>query len=91
LLKAVILPTAGALLVLALMVGAVLHFATQGSDRVAAQRQARLAETGLQVAIAGVRKDQEASTYWDDAVRRAHERPLDLDWIDQNLGVWFHS
>lgn len=91
LLKAVILPTAGALLVLALMVGAVLHFATQGSDRVAAQRQARLAEAGLQGAIATIRKDQEASTYWDDAVRRVHERPLDLDWIDQNLGIWFHS
>ncbi len=91
LLKAVIVPTAGALLLLALMVGAVLHFATRGTDRVAAQRQERLAEVAMQTAVAGVRKDQEASTYWDDAVRRVHEVPLDLPWIDQNLGIWFYS
>ncbi|WP_233503444.1 putative bifunctional diguanylate cyclase/phosphodiesterase [Sphingomonas psychrotolerans] len=91
LLKAVIVPTAGALLLLAAMVGAVLHFATEGSDAVAAQRQARLVEVAMLTAVTGVRKDQEASTYWDDAVRRVHEVPLDLPWIDQNLGIWFHS
>ena len=90
-LKAVIVPTAGALLLLAAMVGAVLHFATEGSDAVAEQRQARLVAVAMQTAVAQVRKDQEASTYWDDAVRRVHEVPLDLPWIDQNLGIWFHS
>ena len=90
-LKAVILPTAGALLLLAAMVGAVLHFATEGSDAVAAHRQAKLVEVAMQTAIAEVRKDQEASTFWDDAVQRVHQVPLDLPWIDQNLGIWFHS
>ncbi|MDP5279256.1 bifunctional diguanylate cyclase/phosphodiesterase [Sphingomonas sp. DG1-23] len=90
-LKAVIVPTAGTLLLLAAMVGAVLHFATEGSDAVAAQRQARLAAVAMQRAVADVRKDQEASTYWDDSVRHAHARPLDLAWLDQNLGIWFYS
>ena len=91
LLKAVVLPTTGALLLLAAIVGSVLHFATAGSDAVAAQRQERLIEVAMQTAVAGVRKDQEASTYWDDAVRRVHEVPLDQPWIDQNLGIWFYS
>jgi diguanylate cyclase (GGDEF)-like protein len=91
LLKAVLLPAAGALLALALMVGAVLHVATETSDAAATRRQARLAEVAVRTAIDLVRKDQEASTYWDDAVRRVQERPLDLAWIDQNLGIWFHS
>ena len=41
--------------------------------------------------IASITVDQEASTYWDDAVVRTRERPLDLSWIDNNLGVWFHT
>ncbi|TGX40884.1 EAL domain-containing protein [Sphingomonas naasensis] len=73
------------------MVGAVLHFATGGSDAIAAERQARLAEVALAETVADVSRNQEASTYWDDAVRHVGTTPLDLDWIDQNLGVWFHS
>jgi len=90
-LKAVLLPSAGAVLLLALMVGAVLHFATAGSDDAAEQRQVRIATMAVASAVVAVRKDQEASTYWDDAVRQVRHRPLDLAWIDQNLGIWFHS
>jgi diguanylate cyclase (GGDEF)-like protein len=90
-LKAVVLPTAISVALLAVMVGAVLQFATAGSDAAAMQRQARIAHGAVQSASAAVRKDQEASTYWDDAVRRVRQQPLDLDWIDQNLGIWFHS
>lgn len=90
-LRAVVLPTAVALLLLALMVGAVLRFATAGSDAIAVERQTRLAEVALAGTIADVSRDQEASTYWDDAVRHVAGHPLDLDWIDQNLGVWFHN
>ena len=32
---------------------------------------------------------QESSTVWDKSVRKAGERPLDQDWFDLNLGVWF--
>jgi diguanylate cyclase (GGDEF)-like protein len=41
--------------------------------------------------VQSVTVDQEASTYWDDAVTRTRERPLDLEWIDNNLGIWFHT
>ncbi len=89
--KAVVLPTTGALLVLALIVGAVLHFATSGSDEAAARREVRLTEVAVTETLADVSHEQEASTYWDDAVQHVRQRPLDLDWIDQNLGIWFHS
>lgn len=89
LLRAVLVPTAISISLLSLVVGGVFHLATKGSDDAARIRQTHLVEVALRQALADVRKNQEASTYWDDAVLRVRQRPLDLDWIDQNLGVWF--
>jgi sensor domain CHASE-containing protein len=91
LLRAVALPTVATLLVLAAIVGAILHFSTSQSDRLAAQRQQRLVAVAIEQSVIGIANDQEASTYWDDAVLRTRERPLDLQWIDNNLGVWFYT
>lgn len=91
LLRSVVLPTAAALFALAVIVGGVLLVATGGSDLSAVRRQSHMAQLALNQSIAAVRRNQEASTYWDDAVRQVHKRPLDLPWIDRNLGVWFHS
>jgi sensor domain CHASE-containing protein len=91
LLRAVALPTAMTLLVLAAIVGAVLHFSTSQSDRLAAERQQRLVAIAIEQSVVAIANDQEASTYWDDAVVRTRERPLDLEWLDNNLGVWFYT
>jgi diguanylate cyclase (GGDEF)-like protein len=77
--------------VLAAIVGAVLHFSTSESDRLAAAREQRLVAMAIEQSVIAVANDQEASTYWDDAVLRTRERPLDLQWIDNNLGVWFYT
>jgi diguanylate cyclase (GGDEF)-like protein len=90
-LRAIIVPTLLAVLLLAGLVGAVLHVSSRGSDEVAIARQVKLVAVALRHGRAAVRKDQEASTNWDDAVLRVRERPLDADWIDQNLGIWFHD
>jgi diguanylate cyclase (GGDEF)-like protein len=87
----VIAPTIVAVLLLAALVGAVLHVSTRGSDDAAVARQFNLVEVALRHSAAVVRKDQEASTNWDDAVLRVRERPLDAEWLDQNLGIWFHE
>ena len=77
--------------VLAAIVGAVLHLATQQTDELALTRQKARIEVALDHSIGAVAINQEASTYWDDAALRARQRPLDLKWIDDNLGVWFHT
>ncbi|MEA3081003.1 MAG: hypothetical protein QOD54_671 [Sphingomonadales bacterium] len=89
--RAVALPTAITLLLLASIVGAVLHFSISRTDQLALARQNQRVTVGIEQSIRAVTVDQEASTYWDDAVVRTRERPLDLEWIDNNLGVWFHT
>jgi len=68
--RAVVLPTACALLLLAVIVGALLHFSTSESDRLAVERQYRLAKIAVAQSMTAIANDQEASTYWDDAVLR---------------------
>lgn len=89
--RAVTLPTIIALAVLCLLLGAVLHVSTSRSDAFALAQQEKLIRLAVSEARTTIAKDQEASTYWDDAVARVHQRPLDLAWIDNNLGVWFHT
>ena len=89
--RAVALPTALTLLVLAAIVGAVLQFSTSRTDDLAVMRQTQRVKVQLEHELNAITIDQEASTYWDDAVLRTRQRPLDLDWIDNNLGVWFHT
>jgi len=91
LVRAVALRTATILLLLAVIVGGILHFSTSRSDALALSRQNKLVGLALSQSITAIGNDQEASTYWDDAVIRTRERPLDMEWLDNNLGVWFHT
>jgi diguanylate cyclase (GGDEF)-like protein len=77
--------------VLAAIVGAVLQFSTSRTDELALTRQTQRVKVGIEQSLNAVTVDQEASTLWDDAVIRTRERPLDLDWIDNNLGIWFNT
>jgi diguanylate cyclase (GGDEF)-like protein len=91
LVRAVALRTAAILLMLAAIIGGVLHLSTTRSDELALERQSRLVALALRLSVTEIATDQEASTFWDDAVTRTRERPLDLKWLDNNLGVWFHT
>ena len=90
-LRAVALPTAAILIVLAAIVGSVLDISTRRTDALALSRQTQRINVAIEQSLKAVTVDQEASTYWDDAVTRTRERPLDLEWLDNNLGVWFHT
>ncbi len=89
--RAVWLPTVVTLVVLAAIVGAILHFSTSRTDQLALGRQFSRLNVAIGQSLLTVATDQEASTYWDDAVIRTRQRPLDLEWVDNNLGVWFHT
>jgi diguanylate cyclase (GGDEF)-like protein len=91
LIREVALPAAIALLLLSAIVAAILHFSAVQSDQLAAARQNHRVEIAVEQSIIAIANDQEASTYWDDAVIQMRKRPLDLTWIDNNLGVWFHT
>ncbi|MEO7239997.1 MAG: EAL domain-containing protein [Sphingomicrobium sp.] len=84
-------PTAAALLVLAAIVGAVLQVSTNQTDRLALLGQHHRVEVAIDSGLKAVAVNQEASTYWDDAALEIRRRPLDLNWIDDNLGVWLHT
>jgi diguanylate cyclase (GGDEF)-like protein len=90
-LRAVAVPAGVVLALLAVAIGGVLHVAAQRADHLELERQTRLVEVALAKAPETIANDQQASTLWDDAVLRVRERPLDLDWLDNNLGVWFHT
>jgi diguanylate cyclase (GGDEF)-like protein len=87
----VALPTAAVMLLAALLVCAVLFFSTARVDALATERQTKLASLVMKQTMASIAHDQEASTYWDDAVVNVKAARPDLDWIDNNLGVWFYT
>ena len=58
-------------------------------DAEAGARQGRFAETGLHEQIANLPKEQQSVVVWDEAVLRVQAG--DLEWIDENLGVWFQT
>jgi diguanylate cyclase (GGDEF)-like protein len=90
-LRVIGLPTAIIVLVLAAMIGAVLHVSTRQTDEIALSRQDQRVRIAIEQSVRRIRIDQEASTYWDDAVLRTRQVPLDREWIDNNLGIWFHT
>ena len=87
----VIAPTLTAMAILALILGTFLYLSTSRSDALALERQKHLVNLDVQQSEASIVTDQEGSTLWDDAVMRLRQRPLDLDWIDNNLGIWFYT
>ena len=66
-----------------------LSWSTSRVDAIASERQVQLLSLVLTDSVRAVARDQEASTVWDDAVKQLHRRPLDMAWLDNNLGIWF--
>ena len=91
LIRAVAVRAAFTLFALAAIIASVLQFSTSESDRLALDAQIHRVEGAIAREEQAVMVDQEASTLWDDAVVRTRQRPLDQVWIDNNLGIWFHT
>jgi diguanylate cyclase (GGDEF)-like protein len=81
-------------IIVAIMAALLLIFvilAARDADRLAIDRQQHLIATVLEQNIRTIAHDQEAVTVWEDSVRQVRSRPLDLAWLDGNLGIWFNT
>ncbi len=72
------------------LAGFSLFWALRQSDEVSVARQLRTAERNIQALIDELAQQQEMVAVWNDTVEKLAERPLDLEWIDANLGPWLH-
>jgi diguanylate cyclase (GGDEF)-like protein len=80
-----------ALAAAALVIGGLLFWSTSSADQLSRERQQHLVSTVLTQSVARVAHDQESVTVWDDSILRLRARPLDMTWLDNNLGVWLHT
>ncbi|KKC26602.1 diguanylate cyclase [Sphingomonas sp. SRS2] len=82
------------LLIVLLMAGLVATFvwvAARTSDELSIERQQHVIATVLEQNFRAIAHDQEAATVWDDSVRELRAPRRDAQWLDDNLGIWFHS
>jgi diguanylate cyclase (GGDEF)-like protein len=77
--------------VAAMAVAGLLLWSTSSVDQLSRERQQRLLSTLLNQSVAAIAHDQESVTVWDDPIRQLRTRPLDLAWLDSNVGVWLHT
>ncbi|MEO7635245.1 MAG: CHASE4 domain-containing protein [Sphingomicrobium sp.] len=68
-----------------------LFWATQRSDDISVQRQVRIAEHAIEVALDDIALQQETVAVWDDSVQRMVAPVKDQQWLYDNVGLWlFH-
>jgi diguanylate cyclase (GGDEF)-like protein len=91
LLTLIILRTSAIVVIMAALLLIFVILAARDADRLAIDRQQHLIATVLEQNIRMVAHDQEAATVWEDSVRQVRSRPLDMGWLDSNLGVWFNT
>lgn len=82
-------PLVAASLVVIMLIVGMLLWSGYEVDRVARDRDRSIASLVLHQSVERLGHVQESSTVWDDAVRQVRKRPLDMDWLDTNLGIWF--
>ena len=78
-------------LLMAALLAAFVWIAARKADELSIDRQQHLIAIVLDQNFRAIPHDQESSTVWDDSVVQLRKRPYDLDWLDDNLGVWFHT
>lgn len=81
----------GALVLFGALLVVIVAYAGWSANRTAVVRERQLVENALDQSVSSVLDQQKAIAWWDDAVANAQRRPLDLDWIDTNIGVYFYE
>ena len=77
--------------ILALGIIGLLHWSTTSADDLSRERQQKLVARVLEESTALIGRQQESVTVWDDAVKNLRQAPLDMEWLDGNLGIWLHD
>jgi diguanylate cyclase (GGDEF)-like protein len=63
-------------------------WAVKKSNDVSAERQLRMMDRSIRAVVHELAQQQEMVAIWDDAIIELSKSPLDLKWIDANIGVW---
>ncbi len=87
----IIARTVFVVLLMAAMLAGFLWYAARKADELAIDRQHKLISTVLDQTFRSIPHEQEAATVWDDAVEQLARRPIDQNWLDDNLGLWLHT
>lgn len=82
---------AGALFIFGVGLLVIVAYAGWSANRTAIVRERQLVENALDQSVSQVLDQQKAIAWWDEAVVNAQRRPLDLDWVDTNIGLYFYE
>jgi diguanylate cyclase (GGDEF)-like protein len=80
-----------ALVVFGLLLVVIVGYAGWSANRAAVVRERQLVENALDQSVSRVLDQQKAIAWWDDAVVNAQRRPLDIEWLETNVGVYFNE
>ncbi|MGE0742863.1 MAG: putative bifunctional diguanylate cyclase/phosphodiesterase [Hyphomonadaceae bacterium] len=69
----------------------VVAYAGWSANRTAIVRERQLVENALDQSVSRVLDQQKAIAFWDDAVVAAQTRPIDVEWLETNIGIYFHE
>ena len=86
-----LLPAAAISLAVIVAICGLLVWSAHEVDRISRSRDRGIVSLVLAQSMDRVAHIQESSTVWDAAVLKLRERPLDLAWLDINMGTWFSS
>jgi diguanylate cyclase (GGDEF)-like protein len=80
----------GVILTAAAITG-LLYWSTHSVDQLSRAREHQLVERALAQSAHQIAHDQESVTVWDDSILRLRAGSFDLEWFDNNLGIWLHE
>ena len=73
------------------LIMAIVAYAGISANQAAVQRERQLVENALDQSGSRVLDQQKAIAWWDDAVIHAQMRPVDTEWLETNVGVYFNE
>ncbi|MAU94677.1 MAG: hypothetical protein CMP81_02140 [Fulvimarina sp.] len=85
-----VLPALVILIITGGFVAATVYWSASEADQASLERETRLVRRLVDERIARITRDQMTSTTWDAAVRHLAS-PVDVEWLDDNLGLWMHD
>lgn len=80
-----------ALAIFGALIMAIVAYAGFSANQAAVQRERQLVENALDQSVSRVLDQQKAIAWWDDAVIHAQMRPVDTEWLETNVGVYFNE
>jgi len=78
------------LVAVALVAVSGLYWSTRQSDQVSVERQVRVARHSIDIAMDELALQQETVAVWDESALVLIRRPLDRQWLFDNVGSWLH-